>query len=157
MLRKGRRSRAGSLSSPSHELPPRLGISGLYTDYMDRRNHSSGGGSVSPTSPIPTPPPPVHVSTLGRWGFPTNGISNGHPPFSNSPPMHIETSRELTRRINELGSNHDLDVPDSMGHLHLDNFNRRLPQPYTQTYHHPARMGSESIGIRSGISKPYKH
>ena len=71
--------------------------SGLYTDYMDRRNHSSGGGSVSPTSPIPTPPPPVHVSTLGRWGFPTNGISNGHPPFSNSPPMHIETSRELTR------------------------------------------------------------
>ena len=38
MLKGGRgRSRAGSLSSPTHIPAPRLGVSGLYTDHMERR------------------------------------------------------------------------------------------------------------------------
>lgn len=40
------RSRAGSLSSPTGP-PPRLGVSGLYTDHMERRKYSNPP-SVSP-------------------------------------------------------------------------------------------------------------
>ena len=35
------RSRAGSLSSPTHVNPPRLGISGLYSDHLERRKYST--------------------------------------------------------------------------------------------------------------------
>ena len=41
------RSRAGSLSSPTGPPPPRLGVSGLYTDHMERRKYSNPP-SVSP-------------------------------------------------------------------------------------------------------------
>ena len=57
MLKGGRgRSRAGSLSSPTHIPAPRLGVSGLYTDHMERRKYSMAG-SISPPN-IPSPPPP---------------------------------------------------------------------------------------------------
>merc|ERR1719398_518738 len=63
MLKPGGRSRAGSLSSPGPAPPPpRLGVSGLYTDYMERRKYSESG-SISPPC-IPSPPPPVTTSTL---------------------------------------------------------------------------------------------
>ena len=44
------RSRAGSLSSPTHVVaPPRLGVSGLYTDHMERRKYSiPASNSLSP-------------------------------------------------------------------------------------------------------------
>ena len=39
-------------------------VVGLYTDYAERRKHSTGGGSLSPPQ-IPSPPPPIDISTLG--------------------------------------------------------------------------------------------
>ncbi len=54
MLRGHSRSRTVSLSSPTgyEHPPPRLGVSGLYTEYLERRRKHS----LSP--PIPSPPPP---------------------------------------------------------------------------------------------------
>ena len=50
MLKGGKsRSRAGSLSSPtSHLPPPRLGVSGLYTDHLERRKYSQDPPGLSP-------------------------------------------------------------------------------------------------------------
>jgi len=148
MLRSGRRSRTNSLSSPCNEHPPpRLGISGLYTDYAERRKLSGGGGSLSPPQ-IPSPPPPIDISTLGRrlpmpppppfGGFsaPRNlggGLPNGHPGGSFDKPSALEMSHELSRRIHELGSTNNLDPPDSMAHLHLDNF-PQFPQFNSNSY-----------------------
>ena len=43
------RSRAGSLSSPtSHLPPPRLGVSGLYTDHLERRKYTMDPPGLSP-------------------------------------------------------------------------------------------------------------
>ena len=49
MLKGGKmRSRAGSLSSPSHLPPPRLGVSGLYTDHLERRKYTMDPPGLSP-------------------------------------------------------------------------------------------------------------
>ena len=43
------RSRAGSLSSPTSALPPpRLGVSGLYTDHLERRKYTADPPGLSP-------------------------------------------------------------------------------------------------------------
>ena len=44
------RSRAGSLSSPGHAPAPRLGVSGLYTDHLDRRKYSTPASLSPPVS-----------------------------------------------------------------------------------------------------------
>ena len=90
---------------------------GLYTGYMERRNHASGGGggagSVSPPS-IPSPPPPIDISTLGRrLPMPPPPLVNSYPAgqpsaylhdhplgpsaSSSSRPSANEMSSELTR------------------------------------------------------------
>ena len=49
MLKGGKiRSRAGSLSSPTHLPPPRLGVSGLYTDHLERRKYTMDPPGLSP-------------------------------------------------------------------------------------------------------------
>ena len=49
MLKGGKmRSRAGSLSSPTGLGPPRLGVSGLYTDHLERRNYKMDPPGLSP-------------------------------------------------------------------------------------------------------------
>ena len=42
------RSRAGSLSSPTQLPPPRLGVSGLYTDHLERRKYTIDPPGLSP-------------------------------------------------------------------------------------------------------------
>ena len=46
------RSRAGSLSSPSGPPPPRLGVSGLYTDHLERRKYSAPPSVSPPVSDV---------------------------------------------------------------------------------------------------------
>jgi len=75
MLRGHSRSRTVSLSSPTgyEHPPPRLGVSGLYTEYLERRRKHSllppipsplpldrliGGGNVGGGVPHHPPPPP---------------------------------------------------------------------------------------------------
>ena len=49
MLKGGKmRSRAGSLSSPTHLPPPRLGVSGLYTDHLERRKYKLDPPGLEP-------------------------------------------------------------------------------------------------------------
>lgn len=128
MLKGGRgRSRAGSLSSPTHIPAPRLGVSGLYTDHMERRKYSMAG-SISPPN-IPSPPPPVNTSTLGRkHQFPPPPLPNmlhcnGHINMIdvNDKKSAVEISNELTRRITELGKDRSVEPPDALGHLQLNN------------------------------------
>jgi len=128
MLKGGRgRSRAGSLSSPTHIPAPRLGVSGLYTDHMERRKYSMAG-SISPPN-IPSPPPPVNTSTLGRkHQFPPPPLPNmlhcnGHINMIdvNDKKSAVEISNELTRRITELGRDRSVEPPDALGHLKLNN------------------------------------
>jgi len=145
MLKGGRgRSRAGSLSSPTHIPAPRLGVSGLYTDHMERRKYSMAG-SISPPN-IPSPPPPVNTSTLGRkHQFPPPPLPNmlhcnGHINMidANDKKSAVEISNELTRRITELGRDRSVEPPDALGHLKLNNL-PELPvfstQPATRKYY----------------------
>lgn len=130
------RSRAGSLSSPTGPPPPRLGVSGLYTDHMERRKYSNPP-SVSPPM-IPSPPPPVNTSTLsrkhqfhaeqkaGQQGLlppPPSRPCNGHinmVDFSiHDKKAAIEASNDLTRRIAELGQDRSLEPGESLGHLQI--------------------------------------
>lgn len=149
----GGRNRAGSLSSPStHTQPPlgpHLGVSGLYTNHMERRAgiRKYSGGSISPPPDIPSPPPPVSTSTLDRLkkknlgGMPPIPIPstkcNGHIASGSAnqnsiklvPPeleklevkSAVEISNELSKRINDLGLDRTLDPPDTMSHLQLQN------------------------------------
>ena len=127
MLKGGKvRSRAGSLSSPTQIPAPRLGVSGLYTDYMERRRLCSGAGSSSPPD-IPSPPPPVTTATLGRKHQlppppPPNLLHcNGHINMANikDKKTAFDISNELTQRINELGTEQAMDPLDSLGHLKI--------------------------------------
>ncbi|MAD20130.1 MAG: hypothetical protein CMJ52_08060 [Planctomycetaceae bacterium] len=129
------RSRAGSLSSPTHVVaPPRLGVSGLYTDHMERRKYSiPASNSLSPPM-IPSPPPPVNTSTLSRKHHfhaeknvplppPPASHCNGHinmVDFNISEKQSaIEASNDLTRRIAELGQERSIEPGDSLGHLQI--------------------------------------
>jgi hypothetical protein len=127
MLQRGSgRSRTGSLSSPTchedHPPPPRLGVSGLYTDYLERRRRRQN--SMSPPPPIPSPPPPpldVSSRISGSSGLlplhppPPPRLCNGHggsggvlfdlPPFgggSNGKRSAAEMSQELSRSVKRL-------------------------------------------------------
>ena len=86
--------------------PPRLGVSGLYTDYMERRKYSGGDtGSISPA--IPSPPPPVTTSTLERLRSKASGAFPIPPPafpYSNGHinMVDMETKKSAVDMSNEL-------------------------------------------------------
>ena len=157
MLKPAGRSRAGSLSSPGHVPPPRLGVSGLYTDYMERRKYSEAG-SISPPN-IPSPPPPVANSTLERLrskasssafplpppSFPYN---NGHINMIDieSKKSAVDMSHELNRRVMELSKERHLEPEQSLNHLQLDH----LPsypnsQPRTKWHDNRTLTGSSNF------------
>jgi len=163
MLKPGGRSRAGSLSSPGPAPPPpRLGVSGLYTDYMERRKYSESG-SISPPC-IPSPPPPVTTSTLERLrskasafplpppAFPHSGDSLRAPPPSfphcnghinninmidvDNKKSAVDVSNELSRRVMELGKERSVEPESSMGHLQLNHL-PSLSLPHTNSQQRP--------------------
>merc|ERR1719192_1764493 len=163
MLKPGGRSRAGSLSSPGPAPPPpRLGVSGLYTDYMERRKYSESG-SISPPC-IPSPPPPVTTSTLERLrskasafplpppAFPHSGDSLRAPPPSfphcnghinninmidvDNKKSAVDVSNELNRRVMELGKERSVEPESSMGHLQLNHL-PSLSLPNTNSQQRP--------------------
>jgi hypothetical protein len=81
MLRGHSRSRTVSLSSPTgyEHPPPHLGISGLYTEYLERRRkHSLSPPILSP------PPPPLPLDRLIG-----GGVLPHHPP----PPRRLCNGR----------------------------------------------------------------
>lgn len=158
MLKPNGRSRAGSLSSPNGPpAPPRLGVSGLYTDYMERRKYSEAG-SISPPC-IPSPPPPVTTSTLERLrskasAFPLPPPSfphcNGHINMIDvdTKKSAVEASSELTRRINELSKERCVEPKDALGHLqlnHLPNLPTYPSQPRTMWHDNRTIAGSSNF------------
>jgi len=121
-------------------LHRRLGVSGLYTDHMERRKYSTPA-SLSPPM-IPSPPPPVNTSTLtrkhpfhaekqglasgGGWVPPPTLQCNGQMSNINMVDFKtpdkksaIEASNDLTRRIAELGQDRSVEPTDTLGHLQI--------------------------------------
>jgi len=140
MLKGGKsRSRAGSLSSPGHMAPPRLGVSGLYTDHMERRKYSTPPSHGLSPPMIPSPPPPVNTSTLSRKFRAEQGLPPPPPPVNQKNVNHCKTnghinmvdfnindkksaldaSHDLTKRIAELGQERMVEPGESLGHLQI--------------------------------------